>query len=191
MQRLIVICLVALLLALGSATTAAAQNTALTAGKGTVSATLGYGIYVGEGDGNPYGLGLGVRGGYTLDMNLYVGGLFNFFVGETDSVGGVDSSARFIQIAAEVGYDIAVESVVIRPSLGIGAGIFSVSTSGSVAGVDLDSSDSETYLLLAPGANVIVPLGGFFVGGELRYFWIPTEDYGDGLLIAANVGAIF
>lgn len=168
----------------------AAQEAAPTAEKITLSATLGYGISMDDGDFNPYGLGLGVRGGYTLDMNVYVGGFFNFFLGESEEILGVDVSARILPLALEGGYDIVAGPVVIRPTLGLGLAIAMSSASGSQGGVEIDSSDTETRLLLAPGANVLYPIDNLFVGGELRYYWIPSEDSGDAFLIAANIGTM-
>lgn len=184
----------ALALCVSTVASAQEQQQALTANRPQIGATLGYGIYVGEDAGdtdfNIYGLALGVHGGYTLEQNVFVGGFFNYFLGESEDAEGLEVSANVMQIAADVGYDLGLDAIIVRPSLGLGLAIAMANTSGSFAGMEIDESDSETELMLAPGARVMVPLEQLYVGGELRYFWMPGEDHSDGFLIAFNIGAL-
>jgi hypothetical protein len=122
--------LTALVLTIGVTGTTAAQERAPTANKGSAGATLGYGVHVGGGGDNIYGLGLGAHGGYTLDMNLFVGGFFNYFLGESSSEAGVEYSANMMQISGEIGYDVGLGAIVIRPSIGLGVSIFTYSIRG-------------------------------------------------------------
>lgn len=80
---------------------------------------VGYGL--GEGEGNAYNLGFGVRAGYALDMGLYLGGTFVYHLGESESAGGIEVSAGVHYFGAEVGYGIDAGPVNIMPYLGVGS----------------------------------------------------------------------
>ncbi len=73
-------------------------------------------------------LGVGVRGGYTLDMGVYLGAGFDYWFGEKEEqavpppVGGtISAEAHGWDLMGEVGYDIGVApTIVIRPFGGLG-----------------------------------------------------------------------
>lgn len=98
---------------------------------------LGYGIYTGEGSDeegsvNPYGLGFGASGGYTLDFGLYVGAAFHYYLGFTEKVelpgiATFEVSGNIYKFGAELGYDVGLgPQFVLRPKLGIGYGTLAV-----------------------------------------------------------------
>ncbi len=164
-----------------------------TADRGSASVSIGYGARVtDEGDldddANPYGLGLGARVGYTLHDGLYLGGSFNYFLGE--EVGNDDTNGRLNQMtfAGDVGYDIGFgEGVVLRPVIGLGATI----VQGEVCVVGICADDqTDPYFLVAPGVDLVLAFNRLFVGGSLRYLWLPDDEIPDGLLIGANLGAL-
>lgn len=136
-----------------------------TAGHGSVGALLGYGFKDG------LGLGLGVRGGYTLPMNLYLGGTFVYHLGKSESTPFGDTKVNVYYFGVEGGYDIAAGPVVVRPYLGLGAATAKASfPGGSVAGISLPGGDSsDTKFALWPGATVLYPIDNFFVGGDARF----------------------
>jgi hypothetical protein len=150
---------------------------------GSVAALLGYGFdFNGDDDLNPFGLGVGVRGGYTLDSGVYLGGQFVFFGGDSATVLAVKRTANIVTLGLEAGYDFWVDPVIVRPSLGMGVAF----TNESVGGVDSDYSS----VYFAPGATVIYPIGQFFVGGDAR-LWLVTGDTRTGLSILATGGITF
>lgn len=118
-------------------------------------------------------LGLGVRGGYTLPMNVYVGGTFLYHLGESEEFGGIETSVNIYYFGVEGGYDLNVEPVVIRPYLGLGAATVSASTDGAGA-FDVDAS--ETRFAAWPGATVIYPIGNAFVGGDARFLIVDEAN---------------
>ena len=63
------------------ASIATAQEDPFTREKIQASGHLGYGLDVSDNAMNPYGFLLGARGGYTLEQDIYVGGLFDYFFG--------------------------------------------------------------------------------------------------------------
>lgn len=154
-------CLVSLL---GVATAHAAESP--TAGHGSVGGLLGYGFEDG------LKLGLGVRGGYTLPMNVYLGGTFVYHLGESESAGGVEASANLYYFGAEGGYDIPAGPVVVRPYLGLGAATVSV----KIEGGPFDVSDSETRFAVWPGATLIYPIGSAFVGADARFLIVEDSN---------------
>jgi hypothetical protein len=66
--------------------------------------------------------GLGLRVGHTLDMNLYLGGTFDYFFGESNNYPNRSSySWHFWTMSFEGGYDFHVaERLVVRPFGGLG-----------------------------------------------------------------------
>lgn len=190
-------CLLVGALMVAGATPASAQEMRrdnATANRATVGLSLGYGFRVTDDgdlddDANPYGVGLGIRGGYTLEPGLYLGGLFNYFWGESVGNDTVNGRINQMNVAADIGFDIGLgERAVLRPVLAVGATI----VTGEVCVLGSCSDDqSDPYLLLAPGVQLIVAFDGVFVGGEARYFFLPDDESPDGLLFAGNVGAIF
>jgi hypothetical protein len=138
----------------GAATAHAAESP--TAGHGSVAGLLGYGFEDGV------NFGLGVRGGYTLPMNVYLGGTFVYHLGKSEDVPFAgEVSVNLYYFGVEGGYDISVDPVVIRPYLGLGAAT-------AVASIG-DQSESETRFAAWPGATVLYPIGNAFVGGDARF----------------------
>jgi len=136
-----------------------------TAGHASVAGLLGYGFKDGV------GLGLGVRGGYTLPMNVYVGGTFVYHLGKSESTPLGDVSEHIYYFGVEGGYDINVEPVVIRPYLGLGAATATATVPGfSFGGTSVPSQTaSDTKFAAWPGATVLYPIGNAFVGGDARF----------------------
>ncbi len=116
---------------------------------------------------NHANFGIGVRGGYTLPMHLYVGGTVVYHFGTSNDVpsfGGktVTASAHILYPGVEVGYDIHAGPVIVRPYGGVGLGVALVSLG--------DESDSKSSLALWPGCQVTydIPRSPVFVGGDAR-----------------------
>src|SRR3954468_20558779 len=76
-----------------------------TAGHASVAGLLGYGFKDGV------GLGLGVRGGYTLPMNVYIGGTFVYHLGKSQSTPIGDVKTNIYYFGVEGGYDIVAGPV--------------------------------------------------------------------------------
>jgi hypothetical protein len=109
-----VFAVVALFFALTLARPASALEPAYTAGRGQFMG----GPRIGT---DNIGFGLGVRGGYTLDMGLYLGGTFDYFFGDSDRGYGYEFSYHWWTLAFEAGYDFGVaERFIIRPFGGLG-----------------------------------------------------------------------
>jgi hypothetical protein len=147
-------------------------------GYGTVGALLGFGTA-------DYSVfSLGARGGYTLPMNVYLGGRLQYNFGTDDF--------HSFEFGFEGGYDLDVGPVVIRPYLGLGDDIIGFSASRSVTfnGITVvgGASGSSSYFALWPGGTVMYPIQNFFVGGDVRFMIVPSAP--DGLdSVAFNVYA--
>ena len=148
-----------------------------TDGKLSAAGLIGYGI--GFDSPNAYGLGFGVRGGYTFPhytfpVQVYTGLSFLYYNGNSQSVPFIGSSrVRIWTLMAEFGQDLAVGPVEIRPFLGLGIGVFG-------GGVGAFSS-STAYFGLTPGAVATYsfngPLStGLFVGADIHITWLPSTD---------------
>lgn len=159
----------------------------------SVALLLGYGFKSDRQTGglgaDPYGFTAGVRGGYTLDFRLYLGGFFNYYLGSTESgindrVVGVETetSASYMQFGVEVGYDWEAGPVIVRPSLEIGMAIALTDRTGTTTSVN--------DMMFGPGVTVLYPIDEFFIGGDLR-FAIVTGDGVSGVLPAITAGMSF
>jgi hypothetical protein len=126
--------------------------TAPTAEHWSAGALLGYGFKDGV------NFGLGVRGGYTLPQNVYLGGTFMYHFGKSEG----PASVNVFYLGVEGGYDFFVDPIIIRPYLGLGPAF------GHVSGGGVLPSDTETKFGVWPGVSVLYPINNFFVGGDTR-----------------------
>lgn len=131
---------------------------------------LGFGTDLGE-EFNPFGLGLGARGGYNLDR-LYVGGVFVFHLGgstevTTDDFRPTEFDYSMWLLGAEAGYEFPViERLIVRPSAILAISHFSLSSDNPLFG----QSASEAKLLFSLGATALYDITpDIFAGGELRF----------------------
>ena len=134
--------------------------------------------------------GLGARGGYTIDNNVYVGGALDYFLGQstTYSVAGVNGSVtnRLWILSAEGGYDFGLgERVVVRPYGGLGVG----GVTGEVCVQGACSSTGTTGFVFTVGGLLNYFLGErMFIGPDLRLFHANSTS---ALVIGAHFGAAF
>ena len=133
-----------------------------------VGARVGVGTNPDSRGPNPYGFGLGGRGGVSI-FHFY-GGLsaIHYFGGSKDfPIGGqtLSVSASSTLLGLEVGYSITgIPLLTLRPQLGIGNASFK---SG-------DSSNSHLYL--EPGLTALVSLGVVYVGADANILVVPNVD---------------
>jgi hypothetical protein len=139
---------------------------------------------------DPYGLGAGLRGGYSLDVQLYVGLFVIYYLGSSETGNAartndptITATASYLQIGAEAGYDWWVGPVMVRPSLLIGPAI------AFTDNPQLPRS-SVTSLMLAPGLTVVHPIDEWFIGGDLRGTIVTGNGVSD-VLLAATAGLRF
>lgn len=125
---------------------------------------------------DPYGLGLGLRGGYALDFSLYLGGYFVYYIGSSETgsnalfASGVrETHANYVLFGVEVGYDWWIGDAIVRPSLQLGPALALSDATGS--------TESTGDLSLHPGMSVLVPFADWYIGGDFR----PTIVTGDGV----------
>jgi hypothetical protein len=169
--------ILASILAAAATYTGAARAEGVGYGSAALLAGVGFATSSNAGDINPAGFGLGLRGGYTLPVNVYLGGTFVYHFGGSNNVFGVEYSYNMFYFGVEGGYDIEAGPVVVRPYLGLGDVIGHVNVPpvcpfGVCVGGGSESSGSFG---LWPGAAVLVPIDSFFVGGDTR-FVISTDN---------------
>lgn len=137
-------------------------------------------------------LGLGIKGGYTLPMDLYVGGSFDYFFGEHNesNVNGfhTEYSFSFWLLTPEVGYDFGIiPALMVRPFGGIGLAAVNGESCSQGPGIDIcnDFSDSDVGLTL--GGLISYSIGPVFFGGELRFLIYDDEA----LILGLHAGGAF
>jgi hypothetical protein len=180
--------------------TSSALAQAFTQDKPQISGHLAYGAWMGDGDLNYYAFGLGARAGYTINPGVYVGGLFDFFFGETDETNGpvvlgvptasAKSSGNSWLLEGEVGYDFALSpSFVLRPKIGLG--VTELAREDCVSAPLIAESctdDSDGKFAFQVGLEAPIGLGGIFVAPEFRFNIV---DDASGFILAVGLGAAF
>lgn len=126
---------------------------------------------LGDGFKDGIGLGLGARGGYTLPMNLYLGGTFIYHLGKSD--GGV--SEHFYYFGVEGGYDLAAGPVIVRPYLGLGDATETGTLDFTALGGGKTTVSSSNFAAW-PGATVLYPLGNVLLGGDARFLIVSNDN---------------
>jgi len=154
----------------------------------SVGLLLGYGISLEDGDGNLWGLGFGLRGGYNID-EIFLGARFVYYLGDSEDVpGGGEVSANAWELGLELGYDVDVGGAVIRPALGLG--LENISASADVGGIDV--SNSDMYLYLAPGVSALFDVSeDVFLGAEARFKLVFADEVGKAIILLATGGMRF
>lgn len=157
---------------------------------------LGYGTDLGE-DFNPWGLGIGVWGGYNLER-LYLGGRFVYHFGSSvDQISAglntIEVSFNLWEFSAEAGYDFPVDdNLTVRPSLVLGIVNLISSTDAPVFGGSGSASASDVKLLLSPGASLLYDIDSdIFIAGDLRLPLVVGGGSIFGLVIYASGGLHF
>jgi len=120
-------------------------------GHASAALLVGYGTTNHE---NVLGLGAGVRFGYSFGFGLYTGviGLAHLGTHHEDSPRNHSQSVR-----GELGYELRLDHIVIRPSLR--AGVAHVTTS-------FDEQGSFVSPDLGLGLSLLYPIGHCFVGAD-------------------------
>jgi hypothetical protein len=116
----------------------------------------------------------------TLPASLYLGASFDYFVGESDTINGIDVSASVLEVLANVGYDVGFGPLTLRPNLGLGLAQTEAESDGA--------STSEGDFALSPGAELLFGLGLLTVSGELRYNHIFAPGDRDAIIVGVGLG---
>ena len=121
---------------------------------------------------NPFGLGLGGRGGVTI-FHVYGGLSAMHYFGSSDDIatplGRFKTSFSSTLLGVEAGYSItAVPMLVIRPQVGIGGASFSF------------GDQSASHLYLEPGVTGFVVVGLVYIGADANLLVVPGVDKGIG-----------
>ena len=158
----------------------------------TLGAQFQYGIWTGDGDVNPYGPGVGIRGGFTLDPGVYLGANFDYFAGE--KIPGTSVRVNVYDIVGEIGYDFWVHpNGILRPKLGLGLGVAKVGGCVNVAGIAGPcDSRSENGFAIAPGVQYLHFLSDVYISLEARYQTISLDGSDpSAIVLGAGIGIGF
>jgi hypothetical protein len=139
-----------------------------------------------------YGLGVGARVGYTLSSRIYLGGTFVYHVGESNG----PLTYGLYYFGPEVGYNVPLGPLVVRPYVGGGYGSLHTTyhglamiPGGGSAGTNGDFNGRSATPYLWPGVTILVPLGNAFaVGADARLVLAPGQDASYGAL--SNSGSL-
>lgn len=156
----------------------------------SAAAILGYTSTIDRPDDqvDPMGLALGARAGVVLPASpFYIGGLFLYHTGrevdvsldsESGSTVRDDADSNSYMLGAELGYQLGLGPLQIRPNVGLGY---------YAADLDDIDEDSANAVYLSPGVNVMLSLG-LLVGAEIRYNTVFHGDVEDSVSVLGSVG---
>ena len=116
-------------------------------------------------------VGFGVRGGYTLDNGLYLGGAFTYHLGTRFG----STTDTFFYPAFELGYDYrALPEVTLRAYAGIGLGIQHASDSSNI----LAQSTTDASFTFYPGVqfDYQLPRSPVYFGVDMRVLVAAGEN---------------
>jgi hypothetical protein len=137
------------------------------------------------------GVGIGVRGGYTLPMKVYVGAAFVYHLGASKDADHVKYTGSTLYLGPEAGYDLELGPLVVRPYVGLGYG--TVKAKAEAGGTTI-LDRSEGGFAVWPGIMARYPVDAFFVGADARYALVTGTDKitnGGGAGVFATVGMSF
>jgi hypothetical protein len=138
-----------------------------TANSVQLGAGFRYGFDLTGASSNPWGLGLGIDGGYTLQNAVYLGGNLDYFFGEDGEGDGL------FQLMAEVGYDLGLgENVVFRPKAGAG----------------FAAANSEARAAVAPGAKLMLFTSSVSLSLDARYSIVFSDPSLQALILSFGIG---
>jgi hypothetical protein len=138
-----------------------------TANSVQIGAGFRYGFDLTGASSNPWGLGLGIDGGYTLENAVYLGGNLDYFFGESGEGDGL------FQLMAEVGYDVGLgKNLVFRPKAGAG----------------FAAADSEARAAVAPGAKLMLFTSSVSLSLDTRYSIVLSDPSLQALILSMGIG---
>lgn len=130
----------------------------------------------GHGEKDAFKAGVGGRVGYTLKNNLYFGGSFIWHFGTQD--GPVQANVSYG--GGEVGYELPVGPIVVRPYVGGGiASIFASVYMPRIGGYEGGRiSASESRFAVWPGASLLIPFDGGrgFIGVDGKFLVVESAN---------------
>jgi len=137
-------------------------------------------------------VGLGFKGGYTLPMNVYIGGSFDYFFGEHEDWAYNDYRYELDYsvwaLTAEGGYDFALlPTVMIRPFAGLTIVHAEWDYCDEAFGTFGCWEDDDTDVGLTLGGILNVEVGPILVGPEIRLL---ASDFAV-FMFGANIGGQF
>jgi hypothetical protein len=133
--------------------------------------------------------GLGARGGYTLPMNLYLGGSFDYFFGEDHDFVGYEFHTSAWTLSFEGGYDFGITpELVVRPFGGLGVVWWHWDCSEIDPFLRVCPEDTESDFVFSTGGLLYYVAGSLLVGPELRFLFVDGEVVA---VFGGNIGGRF
>jgi hypothetical protein len=171
---------------------APADDAPATAGVLQLEAGFRYGFDLGDAEVGPWGPGIGLGLGYTLASGVYLGGLVEYFFGESGPVGVNDVDTNLIQVAAEGGYDLALSDYWVARAKGFAAGVRIARESCSstlIPGGGSPCSDTASFDLgFGPGASLMYLGRSFSLSIDGRYEVVLSDPRQSSIIVAAGIG---
>jgi hypothetical protein len=135
---------------------------------------------------NPLGFGVGGRAGVSF-FNVYAGLSAMYYFGggkDVPTVPGMPpahESGTSVLYGAEVGYDIRLPGITVRPQVGVGKYTLNVDGSaqvcvGALGCAMYTGSSTWDNVYIEPGITAKASFGTWLVGADANVFWLPGSD---------------
>jgi hypothetical protein len=130
---------------------------------------------------NPLGAGIGARAGIDI-FSVYAGVQFMRYFGTDDASIPVPGGSASYKASAwlyglDIGYNINVSILTLRPQIGLGNTTIGTSLQGTGAlngSASPGGSDNNFYL--EPGAVALITIGWFSFGADANLLWVPAVE---------------
>jgi hypothetical protein len=170
-----------------------ATDASATAGVLQLEAGLRYGFDLGDTGVSPWGVGIGVGVGYTLDSGIYLGALAEYFFGQSGRVGVNDVDKNLIQLVGAAGYDLALSDDWVARGKGFvtGARLAKESCSSTLIpgpGGEICRYPTTINLGFGPGAALMYLGQSVSVSIDGRYEIVLSDPRESSIILAVGIG---
>ncbi|MBN1611051.1 MAG: hypothetical protein JW940_30750 [Polyangiaceae bacterium] len=163
-----------------------------TAGVLQLEAGFRYGFDLGDTGVSPWGAGVGLGVGYTLDSSIYLAALAEYFFGRSGMVGVNDVDKNLIQLVGEVGYDVALLKRWVARGKGFvaGARIAKESCSSTLipGGGSPCPASASINLGFGPGVSLMYVGPQAFFSLDGRYEIVLSDPRESSIIVAVGIG---
>jgi len=155
----------------------------------------GYGVKTEAFGHDPYLFSIGAQAGVTLPVfPLYLGARLLWFSGEIQNVQLTSSmnetalafAVNYLMLGADIGYDLELGPIVLRPMLSAGRATLSSKLIGA-RGVFDGPVDNSPFV--APALALLVNVCCLYVSAEVRYTFMTESDNPNGVALLLGFGA--
>jgi hypothetical protein len=163
-----------------------------TAGVLQLEAGFRYGFDMGDTGVSPWGAGVGLGVGYTLDSSIFLAALAEYFFGASGRVNVSDVDKNLIQLVGEGGYDVALSEHWVARGKGFVAGARiareSCSSTMIFGGGSHCTDTAPISVGFGPGASLMYLRRSLSFSLDGRYEYVLSDPKESAIILAVGIG---